>query len=209
MLKVILFDWDGTCHNSIENIKSAYMKAKKVIGFSADWEDYRVLIGVPTVEQAPKIYPQNPEEFIRVYREFYNKSLECGCFPNTKETLLKLKKDFKLCLVTSKTRIPAMKCLKDTDLEGVFDHLICGDDVKKGKPDPEPILKALEYYNVKPDEAIYVGDSAHDIKASKAAGVPVIGVTWGALYREEVEAANPDYLADTWEQVIDDCLKLK
>ena len=39
MLKVILFDWDGTCHNSIENIKSAYMNAKRVIGFSADWED--------------------------------------------------------------------------------------------------------------------------------------------------------------------------
>ena len=209
MLKVILFDWDGTCHNSVENIKSAYMSAKKEIGFSATWEDYRVLIGIPTVEQSLKIYPENPEEFVRVYRGFYNQCLECGLFPDTKDTLEKLKNDFLLCLVTSKTRKPAMKCLKDTELDEIFDHIICGDDVKKGKPDPEPILKALEYYKIKPEEAMYVGDSAHDINASKAAEVPVIGVTWGALYRHEVEAANPDFLADTWEEVINICKKFK
>ena len=205
MLKVILFDWDGTCHDSVGNIKAAFMYAKEKIGFSATWEDYRLLIGIPTVAQAVKMHPENPDEFVRNYREFYNKTMECGLFPNTKETLENLKEDFVLCLVTSKTRNASMKCLKDTELNHIFDHAVCGDDVTKGKPDPEPILKALEHYKIKPEEALYVGDSAHDINASKAAGVPVIGVTWGALYRNEIEKENPDYIADTWEEVIEIC----
>jgi len=209
MVKVILFDWDGTCHNSIDNLKTAYFKTIEELNIPGVWDDYRLKIGMPTVEQSVLLYPQDPDKFTKIFRGYYLNLPMCEFYPNTKETLYKLKENFTLCLVTSKTRSAAIDCMNGMGISDVFDHMICGDDVSKGKPDPEPILKALEYYNISSNEALYIGDSAHDIKASKAANVSVIGVTWGALYREEIEAEKPTYIADTWDEVINICNKLK
>ena len=209
MLKVVLFDWDGTCHNSLNNIRTAYLETKDILGLSCEWEEFRHYIGIPTVVQGELVYPKNIKEFVDVYHDCYKKLVEGPLFPGTKEALKTIKEMYTICLVTSKTHNSAVKCMEEMEIPGIFDHMICGDDVKHSKPHPEPVLKGLEYYNIKPNEAVYVGDSAHDIKASKGAKVPVIGVTWGALHRDEIEAEKPDYVADTWEEVIEICKKLK
>ena len=61
--------------------------------------------------------------------------------------------------------------------------IVASDDTERHKPDPEPILHALERLGAEPREAAYVGDSPFDIRAAKAAGVHAVAVTWGGSMR--------------------------
>ena len=73
-------------------------------------------------------------------------------------------------------------------LERYFDVVVGADDTERHKPDPEPILLALERLGAAPEDAAYVGDSPFDIRAAKAAGVAAIGVTWGGIHSARAPA---------------------
>ena len=66
--------------------------------------------------------------------------------------------------------------LKKAGFFEYFDHIIGGDLVKKSKPDPESLYKALELLNIDPSEAVFVGDSEYDIEAGKRAKVFTVGI---------------------------------
>lgn len=71
------------------------------------------------------------------------------------------------------------------------------DDTARHKPNPEPLLPALEKLQVAPQHAVYVGDSRHDMQAGRAAGARTVAALWGPVPRNEVELENPDALART------------
>ncbi|TML61827.1 MAG: HAD family hydrolase, partial [Actinobacteria bacterium] len=78
-----------------------------------------------------------------------------------------------------------------------------GDETARHKPDPEPLLLALERMGVRADEAAYVGDAPFDVQAAKAAGLFSIGVTWGGIHaRGRLEAEVPDALVETPEELL-------
>ena len=82
-------------------------------------------------------------EFRRVSIELYPKTVTT--YPGAKETLLKLKEHgYKLGIVTNKIHSSTLFCLKLIGLEGIFDSLVCYDDVKNPKPHKEPIAKAMD-----------------------------------------------------------------
>ena len=210
MLKAILFDWDGTLYNSLPNIEKAYNETGKRINLSHyPYENFRHLIGIPTIKQGEIILPSEPELFVEIYRQEYVKLPKAGLYENAKTSISVLAEmGFNIVLVTSKTRKSALENLKDHGLYDLFDLFICGDEVCNPKPDPEPITKALEMLQISSEEAIYVGDSAQDIIASKGAGVRVIGVTWGAKLKKEIKDEKPDFIADSFEELIKIILSL-
>ncbi|MGH7648983.1 MAG: HAD hydrolase-like protein, partial [Gemmatimonadaceae bacterium] len=61
-------------------------------------------------------------------------------------------------------------------------------------PDPEPVRFALAKLGRTPQDAMFAGDSPHDITAGNAAGVFTVGALWGPFTRETLEAARPDRL---------------
>jgi phosphoglycolate phosphatase-like HAD superfamily hydrolase len=71
------------------------------------------------------------------------------------------------------------------------------DDTSRHKPHPEPLLLALEKLQVAPKQAVYVGDSRHDMQAGRAAGLRTVAALWGPVPRNELELENPDVLAHT------------
>lgn len=85
-------------------------------------------------------------------------------------------KKIKKGLVTNTPRDCTEEVLRRFDLSGYFDVIITGDDVSKGKPDPEIIFKACNHLNVNPREVVLVGDTESDVKAGRMAGCYVIGV---------------------------------
>jgi pyrophosphatase PpaX len=88
-------------------------------------------------------------------------------------------------------------------IEHLFETVVGGDETKKHKPDPEPLLLALERLGAAPDDAVYVGDAPFDVKAAKAAGLYSVGVSWGGIHgRERLEAEKPDALVDTTEELL-------
>ena len=65
--------------------------------------------------------------------------------------------------------------LSTADLAGFFDMVVSSLDVKHPKPHPESLLKILRFFEIEPDEAVYIGDSIVDVDAARAAGVHFIG----------------------------------
>jgi len=100
--------------------------------------------------------------------------------PGAKEVLSFLKsRGVKVVIVSSNPRSVITKMLVATDLKEYVDLIIGQDDVSKGKPSPEPILKALSYLKARPEDTIMVGDSIYDVQASIKAGVLAIGIATG------------------------------
>lgn len=83
---------------------------------------------------------------------------------------------YKTIVATSSNRDRVDKILKQAGITEYFDDSICGDEVTKGKPDPEIFLKACQKLGVSTDEAIVLEDSEAGIQAGSTAGIRVICV---------------------------------
>jgi pyrophosphatase PpaX len=106
---------------------------------------------------------------------------------------------FPLGVVTSKQRTSAVRglevawyCRQPGDL-APFQLLVGADDVLKHKPDPLPLLVALQRLGVPPSRAAYVGDSPHDLAAARAAGMSAVAVGWGPFGRPALAAVGYDH----------------
>jgi pyrophosphatase PpaX len=100
-------------------------------------------------------------------------------------------------VVTSKSRELALRGLRLCSLDALIDTAVFLEDTARHKPEPEPILAALERLNVSTDRAAYVGDSCHDIVAGRAAGVKTVAALWGPTPRRDLECEKPDHLAES------------
>jgi phosphoglycolate phosphatase len=89
------------------------------------------------------------------------------------ETLTALKGKVELAICTNRAASMEM-IIEDFGLEGFFGCVMTAGKVQNPKPHPEPLLKVLEHYGLAPQEALFVGDSAVDMQAAAAAGVPFI-----------------------------------
>jgi len=89
------------------------------------------------------------------------------------ETLSALKGKVELAVCTNRASSMEM-IIEDFGLEGFFGCVMTAGKVANPKPHPEPLFKVLEHYGIAPEEALFVGDSAVDMQAAAAAGVPFI-----------------------------------
>jgi pyrophosphatase PpaX len=88
-------------------------------------------------------------------------------------------------------------------LASSFDVVVAYEDTERHKPDPEPVLLAVERLGGTPADAVYVGDSPFDIGAAKAAGVFAVAVGWGGIHPDErLLAEEPDAFVRTPEELL-------
>ena len=90
--------------------------------------------------------------------------------------ILEKTENLKRGLVTNTPKDCKKEVLKKFGLERYFDVVVTGDDVSRGKPDPEIIFKACNHLEVDPKETIMVGDTDSDVKAAKLAGCSAVGI---------------------------------
>jgi phosphoglycolate phosphatase len=112
-----------------------------------------------------------------------------------------VEKGIRLGVVTNKIEDLSRRIIEGLGLSGRFRVLLGGDSLPARKPDPSPLLQALEEMNVPVARAAMVGDSAIDIEAGRRAGIRVAAVTWGFVSAENLKKAKPDYLADDPERL--------
>jgi phosphoglycolate phosphatase len=89
--------------------------------------------------------------------------------------------------------------------------LVCPDDVKNTKPDPEPMFLAASQLNIDADQITYVGDHPRDIDAGKNANMPTILAAYGYLPPEsadDLEAWGADYIVQDVAELSDLVLSL-
>lgn len=95
--------------------------------------------------------------------------------PGARELLLYLKQNhYKIAIASSSTEKRAINILKQHNIIDSFDEFVFGNDVEKGKPNPEIILKACDKISEKPEECLVLEDSGAGIQAAFSANIPVI-----------------------------------
>ena len=208
MLSTVIFDLDGTVIDTGPLIADSFRHAvKTVLGKTIDDREMLAYVGGWSLrEQMCRLAPDRSQELVEAYRA-YNEPRHAGLefCPGMHELLLALRAaGVRIGLATAKRRSTieiAFRYLPQ--LEGLFDAVISADDTERHKPDPAPLLLALERLGAKPGDGAYVGDSPFDVEAARAAGLRAIAVTWGGIHDEErLRSAAPDTIVSTTAELI-------
>jgi pyrophosphatase PpaX len=183
---VVLFDLDGTVIDSGAIILASMRHAAEtVLGGSYSDEQLLAAVGGPGLEaQMHALDPTRVEELVRVYRA-HNEPLHdtlavCAGMDAVLDELAD--RGHRLGIVTAKRRATVELAFAQIPIEHLFEVVVGGDETDRHKPDPAPLLLALERLGAEPAEAAYVGDSPFDMQAARAAGLYAIGVSWGRIH---------------------------
>ncbi len=209
-IRTVLFDLDGTLIDSVRLILDSYHHALQTHGLPPR-SDEEWLAGVGTPLNAQFATWQDTagmlDALIATYREYNlnHHDRMVSVYPGVADVVKALKADgVATGLVTSKNRSGALRGLTLARLESLMDVLVCADEVENPKPHPEPVEKAMRLLSADPATTVYVGDSIHDMRSGRAAGVRTVAVLWGPFGRSHLEGAQPDH----WAERPDDLLTL-
>lgn len=113
---------------------------------------------------------------------------------------------YRLACVTNKPAAFTGPLLNVMGIAGYFDVTIGGDQVERKKPDPQPLLIAAEKLQVDPKQAVMLGDSINDVLAARAAGMPIICVSYGYnhgrdIRQQERRSHAPDAVIDSFVEL--------
>lgn len=207
MPSALLFDLDGTLVDSIELILGSARHA--FVGFpgrAPSDDEWRAGIGRPllTVLREHASDEAEADRLLTRYREYQMEHHDR--LMRAYDGIVYALRTFAaaghpLAVVTSKADWLARKALELVGVDDLFPVLVGCDTCANHKPHPEPVERALALLGVARDNAIFVGDSAHDVESGRAAGVYTVGVTWGAFSRGELEAARADEVIDNVRQL--------
>ncbi len=207
--RVVLFDLDGTLIDSGGIILASMRHATQAV-LNREIEDEILMAtvgGAGLVEQMRLLDPQRVDELVRVYRE-HNEPLHdtLEACPGILDVLPRLRQEGRrLGIVTAKRReTVGLAFATLPELEPLFDVVVGAEDTERHKPDPDPLLFALERLGAEAAEAAYVGDSPFDLRAARAGGMHAVGVTWGGIHpAERLSAEEPDALVSSAEELLD------
>ena len=205
---VVLFDLDGTVIDSGAIILASMRHAAtEVLGAAPPDDELMAAVGGPGLEaQMHALAPDRVEELVTVYRA-HNEPLHdtLACCDGMDDVLVRLKDEGRrLGIVTAKRRVTVELAFATVPLGHLFETIVGGDETEHHKPDPEPLLLALERLGASPEETAYVGDAPFDVRAAKAAGIHAVAVTWGGIHpRERVAREEPDAIVDTAQELLD------
>ncbi len=210
ILELIIFDLDGTLIDSAPDLVDSINEMLKEFNLKeASFNEAVKWIGngsLKLVERALRYNGIEDEKFLeKAHRNFKEKYKHTNAkktllYAGAKE-LLKSLKDKNLALITNKPDEYIKPILKKFDID-VFDFILGGDFEYK-KPSPIPLLRALEYFNVNPNEAVMIGDSKNDILAAKNAKIKSIAVTHGYNQGVDIKSFNPDFTAHSLKKIKD------
>ena len=202
---VVLLDFDGTVVDSGGIILASMRHATRTV-LERDFSDLELMasVGGPGLEaQMHAFAPDRVDELVRVYRE-HNEPLhgELEAFAGIEAALTTLREQGRLLgLVTAKRRATVDLAFARLPIAHYFDTVVGGDETDLHKPNPAPLLLALERLEATADQAAYVGDSPYDMQAAKAGGLYAVGVTWGRIH-DRGALGDADVVVDTAEELL-------
>ena len=152
------------------------------------------------VDGTPSLYEQAWQSYQTHYLSINGQ--HSAVYPGVVEGLEALKKmGLKLACLTNKPTNFAKPLLAAKGLAGFFEVVYGGEAFERKKPDPLPLIKTCEALGSTPARTLMVGDSSNDAKAARAAGCPVVLVTYGYNHGEPVRGVDADGFADSLADV--------
>lgn len=202
-VSAVVFDLDGTLIHTAPDLAHAVNRMREDLGMSRlPQSDVMNWIGNGATRLVKRALTEtwdgepDADLFERGHALFHRHYLDGVCehsepYPDVCDALIKLKaRGFRLACVTNKPKAFTEPLLEELELDRFFESIISGDSLAKKKPDPLPLRHICELFGIAPRHAVLVGDSVNDVKAAKAAGMPVICVSYG--YNQGVDLTKYD-----------------
>lgn len=173
--KLALFDMDGTLFNTNEVNYLAYKEALIQYGFDfkreywyqncigRHYKDFLADIGITDEETLQGIHKLKKQ----VYKKYLSHAQENH---HLFEIIELIKADYYIVLVTTASRKNVEDILSEFNKLKIFDKIFTQEDVSKMKPNPEGYLKAMQYFDIKPEDTIIFEDSEAGMEAAKSSG---------------------------------------
>lgn len=219
---LVVFDIAGTTVQDNGAVTYAFKSALRQYGYSVKESEISLLMGYKkekAIEILLKMYEQHPDVITDtliedVHRLFLTQMVDYFAYvrdlapaPDAEEVFTRLKEqNIKVALNTgfSKEITDVIMNRLGWVKNNKVDYVISSDQVESGRPDPFMIWNIMQQANVNdPKRVIKIGDTEVDINEGKNAGcLYSIGITTGALSRQQLKAYNPSFIIDGLSELL-------
>lgn len=198
MIRLIIFDLDGTLIDSIPDLTDAtnYMRSRFSLS-SLSQQEVREFVGEGARRLVEKALPGFTSEQLKYGLDcfldfnFSHIADKTILYPEVPETLAILKQHrYTLALASNKSESHCREIMRILQIDHHFDAILGADSLPERKPSPAPLLHLMQKFSSLPQETIMVGDSINDIAAGKSAGVFTVGCTYGYGHSDELKNAD-------------------
>ena len=210
-MRLIIFDMDGTLVDTVGLIVETVTDAFTAINEPVPSETaIRAISGITAREAmgilSPSASPERVEAILDSYRNHYRERAGVEREPLFRGALaaldeLQKRPETILAVATGKGYRGAITLLERHEILGRF-HSVQTPDHNRGKPDPQMIYTAMEKAGATKAETVMIGDTSHDMRMGKAAGVKSLGVAWGYHEIPELRGAGADMIIEDFAELV-------
>ena len=212
----MLYDLDGTLLDTAADIMLALNRMLAEYGWDSMGEsDVRRMIGrgghalVERTAEAQERAPDQAALTAMVDRFYHHYGLLeqtheaiAQPYPGVVEGVKRLHAaGLRSAIVTNKQHRFAVELMQRLKLEHYFDLIVGGDTCERRKPDPQPLLYACAQLGLDRQQTVSVGDSTNDVQAARAAGIPVVCVTYGYNEGQDPHVLPCDAFIDSFAEL--------
>ena len=212
MIRLIVFDLDGTLINSLEDLADSANYVLEQHGFPIHPVDaYRYFVGDGVRKLIERILPEEERNDSRIeqcrkeFVDYYKIHMEdkTSVYEGITDLLRALKaRGLKIAVATNKVHV-AVEPLMAKYFPGIhFDSMIGQREGIPVKPQPQIMYDILKETGCQPSEALHVGDTATDMQLAHSAGVTPVGVLWGYRPLEELQEAGAKFIIEKPEELL-------
>ena len=214
MIKCCIFDLDGTVLDTVTTIAHFCNTALEKFNLKTfPVNDYKYFAGegakklTKNILDAQNAYtPELHQALFDFYMESYDKTPTylTTIFDGLYETLEKIKAmGIKIAIVSNKPHFATVSAAEELYGKGFFDLIIGHRENVPLKPDATSVFEVIDYFKVKKEECIYIGDTSTDMITGKNAGLFTVGVLWGFRDFDELKSNGGDEIIDKPEELLD------
>ncbi|MBE7422105.1 MAG: HAD-IA family hydrolase [Zoogloeaceae bacterium] len=195
--RLVVFDWDGTLLDSAAAIVASIQSAARDLGLEPpDDAAARQVIGLGLHDALSQALPGVPVDDYRQVAERYRhhylaQDHELCLFDGAHELVEELADaGYLLGVATGKSRLGLNRALAASGLKDFFHATRCADECAS-KPAPDMLLEIMSELAAEPGRTLMIGDTTHDLRMARNAGVGALAVGYGAHPRQALEAERP------------------
>ncbi|MFY9553369.1 MAG: HAD-IA family hydrolase [Blastocatellia bacterium] len=191
-----IFDFDGTLAHSEPAYRGAFLHSIRLhTGLEINGDEFRDFWNVTPQEVLGRYSRELLDEMLVSFEEHYyaNHHHHLTPYAGIAELLESLNSGgASIAVVSLKPRRAGEREIDFTGLRSMIDVSVWGDDVKRPKPEPDGVIRAMADLGADPHTTLVIGDSPADIMMGRAAGTRTAAALWGGSTRERLLEASPD-----------------